>query len=283
MNRSRRREFQILAALLIFAVVLILGGLISERTGWKAQAAEIYSRLGYAILVASVVRLVALMVQGPANIDVERYREFSDAGYLRIYSSFSSDNLKKVLSKAKSIRVRKTWFPEDETIEHGLVAAYRGGASIDLILADPTSTILRDRSVGAHYGSNHGASIIRQSLKRLCDNIEEFEGEDCRRLRLRTYTQWPGLPIIEFDGTLLQGAYPLGKNSMNWPWMEVDPKSSIGEVLLADLDRPAPQRDSRFLTERAGTQEIRSWLQSLPEDTPPETSSGKPTDLDRPS
>lgn len=259
MKRSRQTEYGILIGLIVVALILITGGLVGDREAdWRDKATEIFSKLGYAVLVAATVRIVTVIFQSPGSSAQDRYVEFEQAGIVRARESLRNDDMKNRFSKAKSIQVRKTWFPENRTLEQGLIEALAAGAKIDLVLANPDCELLKKRSVGAHCDENHGGTTIRNSLRRICNQAESMHAKG--DILVRFYSGWPGVPVIRFDETLLIGFYPLGNSSPDWPWLEVDATSRLGRNLISQHDEPGPAATSSFDFELKGRGEILDWL-----------------------
>jgi hypothetical protein len=271
MNVSRRKEYWQLTLMAFVAVVFIVGGSLSEPAqDVRHTFVEIYSKLGFAVLVAAAIRLVGMMMRARADDNVDKYREMEEVGIVRVRKTLGSDELKRFFSHANHIRVRKTWFPENETLQDGLIGACERGAEIDLVLADPDCELLRLRSVGAHRSPGHGGATIRDALGRICRAVIASNALGRHKMRLRTYAGWPGVPVIQCDKLMLVGSYPLGCTSPDWPWLEVDPESEMGAKLTAHHDAadygssPAPGARTPFLRELLGADQILAWSCEVP-------------------
>ena len=79
----------------------------------------------------------------PRSHHLAHYDKFLAVGMDTIHRHLTDDNIRDRLQKAMNIRVLKTWFPENDQIEEGLISAIKKGAKVELYWCKPESKILK--------------------------------------------------------------------------------------------------------------------------------------------
>src|SRR5262245_51199943 len=120
----RARELVIV----LFLFALALCALLALYRLPKSESTELGPKFALALLVAAVTRLLML------GLDTLRERDpaasFGRLGMRSVSSSLDEGVLRDRLAGARTIKVLKTWFPENRTIQKGLDLAIRqNGAS----------------------------------------------------------------------------------------------------------------------------------------------------------
>lgn len=174
------------------------------------------------------------------NRDLESYLSFQRIGIKAIYERLSTDEVGKRLKRAKKIDVMKTWFPDHPDIEAGLREAMRKpDVEVRLLLSHPDSPLLRQRSIGAGHDRDpeHGSRQVEQTLL----NIYNWASDGAPgKFEIGLYQDWPGCPIIWYGEDILRhallGFYLRGKSSPFWPWIEIEAKSNLDNILRQQFD-----------------------------------------------
>lgn len=141
------------------------------------------------------------------------------------------DQVRARLQKATQITILKTWFPEDGAIESALGVALGNGASVQLILCEPESEILKKRCEGADVEHAQARRWIIRGLKLVKKHATEdqFDG-------VAFFEEWPGCPVIWADERPYMGFYFRGGTSPNFPWIEIRAGSRLATILENQRD-----------------------------------------------
>lgn len=183
------------------------------------------------------------------------YLSFRRIGMKEIYEELSAEKVCKLLEKSKQIDVMKTWFPDHPRIKEGFELAFKHGARVRLLLNHPDSEILKLRSAGAGKEREHGSQWIIQTL---CDLHRLAGKKGAGKFEIGLHHEWPGCPIIWYDGKVLLGFYLRGWPSPLWPWIAVEDESRIGHILRKQFDDLWDKvRHSRIKT----PEELGIWLE----------------------
>lgn len=227
-DKGKVKELWLIGGLLVISIA-ILFGLYGEE---PAKGVDLLTKIAFAILVAALTRLLWLgfgTLEKPG--DAESFREL---GMLRIKKALSDSELKKRLSRARRIRVLKTWFPETPDIEEGLeIALGKPGTELELFLLHPESSILAVRSQGAGKGEDHGRIKVEAAREQLRAWVHEGDNV---KVHFVLYDGWPGSPIIQLDDKFLLGFYFRRKSSPRWPWIEIEKESDMGKILEGQFE-----------------------------------------------
>jgi hypothetical protein len=180
------------------------------------------------------------------NIDDSKKR---DLGIQSCLSDLNTTVLSEKLSKAKKIRVLKTFFPEDSALETGLRQAFKNQkASVELFLLDPNSEILKDRSRSIKPTEpDLGRRKVLTAIRLIYDEVYK-SGKG--RGSVVLFNNWPGCPIVEIDDTFYLGMYLLGTSSPHNPWFEIKPNSMLAQKLSDQFDYIFKNYDPIILDEQ---------------------------------
>jgi len=171
---------------------------------------------------------------GEKNVTLKK---FWDIGIENIHEHLTDDNIRSRLEKSRYIRVLKTWFPENDQIEEGLLSAVKNGAKIELLLCKPNSHILQKRCEAAN--EEKGPYWIYRAIDKI---YESMEATGNRNIKVTLYDGWPGCPVIwygdnSFYDSIVMGFYFWGKSSPRWPWIDVNTKLRSRPSLFYTLDQ----------------------------------------------
>ncbi|NIR50573.1 hypothetical protein GWO43_18710, partial [candidate division KSB1 bacterium] len=120
---------------------------------------------------------------------------FLDLGLKNIHRHLTDDDIRTRLEESLNIQVHKTWFPENDQIEEGLLSAIKNGAAVDLLLCKPDSYILRKRCEAAQEPM--GPYWIYRAIKKIHKTITNPENRNInRKITITLYDEWPGCPVI---------------------------------------------------------------------------------------
>jgi hypothetical protein len=143
-----------------------------------------------------------------------------------IHAHLTDDNIRDRLKNSNYIRVLKTWFPENDQIEEGLISAIKEGADVELLLCNPESQMLTERCKSA--GENKCYTWVYRGIKKA---YESMTATGNRKIKIVLYDSWPGCPVIWLDKEILMGFYFRGKSSPRWPWVSVKAGTELAEIL----------------------------------------------------
>lgn len=192
---------------------------------------------------------------------------FSDYGMKKLHASLLPQDQKKILTKAKKIRVLKTWFPDHPNIREGVLEALeQNNAKLILLLCNPFSKILSQRSCGANELKHHGRDAIINSVDLIRQRIQAGKGS----IELKLYDEWPGVPLIWCDRRLFMGFYLRGKSSPFWPWIEIKVPSECNEDLEKQFEELWEKAGAIYSTPEDLQSLVDGWKKRLiPEDKVP--------------
>jgi hypothetical protein len=178
---------------------------------------------------------IIIRLKNEGYIRTKVKKSLEDFALKEVYENLSEKKLSNDISKAKDIKIIKTWFHEIDTIDKGLILAIENKAKICLHLLHPTSPLLIYRSLSVSDDASYGETQIRNGLTSIKDAIEKYHNTSTT---ISFYDQWPGAPLIKLDSKILVGFYLLGRSSPSWPWLEFDIKSTIlGENLTDQFEK----------------------------------------------
>lgn len=181
------------------------------------------------------------------------YAGLIHAGVITGYEELDGTRIKeRVTSAENSIRILKTWFPEDAVFEAALQKAMDAKIRVDLFLCSPDSEVLRIRSLGADKLEVEGKNKVVRAIRLMHDMISGQENGPGGSVNL--YDEWPGAPVFDFGKKLLVGFYPRGKPSPLAPWFEVRRDSSVGKIFLKQFDK------LRIIERLESPQQFKEWL-----------------------
>ena len=240
------RKEGLIAGVLVF----VAGGFLfwSSAPSRANRYFDLLAKFAFAILVVVVARLVTLIFtyvdkekENKKEKQLEVYHRFVDLGMEDVHDRLSDHNLKRLLGESQTIRVLKTWFPENKEIARGLRQAIYKKAEVRLLLCKPGAKILSQRSEGAEHQAGWGGSKVYQAIHEVHNWLTEQPGAD---VRINFYDSWPGCPVIWYDkerGTknpkgILMGFYFRGASSTDWPWITVRSGSDLSEILNSQFD-----------------------------------------------
>jgi hypothetical protein len=173
-----------------------------------------------------------------ARKDYKAYESFIRHGLISLHHpSIKPTTLYNYLSESSSIRILKTWFPEDNLLEKGLEnALQKNTTSIEMLLCHPESPLLSMRSISAGENKGEGAHKVVRALQllhrwRYVEMTGYFDDDERCNCKIGLYKTWPGCPIIWCDNVMFLGFYFLGNPSPKNPWIEVNPDSDLGVIL----------------------------------------------------
>lgn len=175
--------------------------------------------------VSDVLRMIE-----DKNNQATNWETFSNLGLQRI-QYLRDENLQERLESAKKIKILKTWFPETLPIEDGLKAAVERGAEVRLLLSDPDSELLKQRSTTALRARNQGSQVVYRAI----ESILQWVGSSELTVEIGLYDSWPGCPVIWYDQNILMGFYFRRAPSPEWPWVSVRDGSDLANILEAQF------------------------------------------------
>ncbi len=186
---------------------------------------------------------------------------FLDLGLKNIHRHLTDDDIRTRLEESLNIQVHKTWFPENDQIEEGLLSAIKNGAAVDLLLCKPDSYILRKRCEAAQEPM--GPYWIYRAIKKIHKTITNPENRNInRKITITLYDEWPGCPVIWYGketiyDNIVMGFYFWGASSPRWPWINVTHKSRLGKILQKQFESISKIKNNIVLQE---PQDMERWL-----------------------
>jgi hypothetical protein len=240
------RKEGLIAGVLIF----VAGGFLfwSSELSKSNRFFDLLAKFAFAILVVIVARLVTLVftyVEKEKEKEKEKqfevYNRFVKMGMEDLRERLSDHDLRNYLGESQTIKVLKTWFPENREIARGLRQAILKKAVVRLLLCKPSAKILSQRSEGAEQQAEWGAFKVYEAVHHVRSSLAEQPGAD---VCIGFYDSWPGCPVIWYDkerGTnnprgILMGFYFRGASSTDWPWITVRAGSELSEILNSQFN-----------------------------------------------
>jgi hypothetical protein len=153
------------------------------------------------------------------------------SGFLAFYPDcLPSSRIQSVFKRSKEIKILKTFFQQDVSIEAGLEVALKNSATVELYLCDPNSPILLERCKTINVSKNEGQSRLLRAVKWMQPYASAVR-TDRLPVTVTLHRDWPGPPIILCDQRILLGMYLHGCNSFGGPWAELRRDSDLGRRL----------------------------------------------------
>ena len=172
----------VLAAVIVVGVLTMLGQVYHEI----GDNLQVHVAAGVALIFAS-----ALFMFGLRTVLRSVESNLLDIGMIGRRFLTGEEVLNRI-QEAKSITILKTWFPEKPEIAEALKTALINGASVELILCDPDSEILKCRCAGAWVKHADARRWIIEGL-----NIVREHSTDSKALKnVWFHDEWPGCPVI---------------------------------------------------------------------------------------
>ena len=229
-----RKEVAVICVLTIIAVAFIF----SFHEASKENAFyDILSKFSFAVLISVIARILSVAfttLDEQKEKEREAYKNFLQFGMRNIHNPLTDFQLSDILANSRKIKILKTWFPENPTIAAGLHTAIKNKASLQLLLLEPKSFLIKKRSVGANKAEKHGSVKVIEALK----NIYDWVGKEksWNKLKIGLYNEWAGCPVIWCNEQIFMGFYFRGNSSDCFPWIEVRRGSQLEEILVEQFD-----------------------------------------------
>jgi hypothetical protein len=138
------------------------------------------------------------------------------------------DELTKKLETANEIKVFKTFFPEHDDLEIGLINALKRGRSVELYLLKPNSLMLKQRSLSLNEHQDYGKNKVLRALRIMETNMKNG--------KLVLYDYFPANPILLIDNQMFLGFYFFGEPSPNNPWLQIEYGSAFFARLIQQFE-----------------------------------------------
>jgi hypothetical protein len=177
------------------------------------------------------------------------------------WDSIPGRELKELFESASTIRVLKTFHPEEFELEAGLQHALgrASPATVEFLLCEIDSKLLEERCEAAGEPRTEGKHKNSRLVLEVSKWIENQAQSTCS---VAFYDAWPGPPLIACDDRLFVGFYLWEKSSLSSPWLEIDPATEFGK----DLCRQFAIIKGRAKVTLNDKKDFEDWLKANPVD-----------------
>jgi hypothetical protein len=159
-------------------------------------------------------------------------------GIKKVYQTLPQQHIVELTSQAKKkVSILQTWIPDIQLLENSFSTAVDNGASIQILLLDPQSEFIKQRSLDLGYkDSQTGTKNVEANLAEL-ERISVQHDID-KKLSCRVYNVLPSMHIYIIDDVIFLGFFWHGVPSKLGICLEISGTTShFGSQALIEFER----------------------------------------------
>lgn len=215
---------------------LVISALVPIPGGW----AEFFSRLGTIFVPSGLISLVNQFVlrenfiadmreqiTNALNLQLSSLRKQEYLGLRAIHETLPFDKVIKLIAESREeIRILQTWIPNVQMFEHALATAAENGAIIQILIFDPDSPFVEQRTIDLGYSNKEiGKESILFNIVELKRIITQHRLQN--KVEIKTYSVLPSLQLYIADDTIFVGFFWHGTPSTLATTLEVGGANTV--------------------------------------------------------